>query len=101
MSSVSRLADKDPFAAGRDAGVEIVLDGKVQRLESRVRVTVQMLRVADGASLWADQFDEDLTNLFSLEDSISTRVAASLAQNLPALQTNRTTRNGEAYANRG
>jgi DNA-binding winged helix-turn-helix (wHTH) protein/TolB-like protein/Flp pilus assembly protein TadD len=99
MSSVSRLADKDPFAAGRDAGVEIVLDGKVQRLEGRVRVTVQMLRVADGASLWADQFDEDLTNLFTLEDSISTRVAASLAQNLPALETNRTTRNGEAYAN--
>jgi len=99
MSSVSRLADKDPFAAGRDAGVEIVLDGKVQRLESRVRVNVQMLRVADGASLWADQFDEDLTNLFTLEDSISTRVAASLAQNLPTPQTNRTTRNGEAYAN--
>src|SRR5579864_3053129 len=37
MSSVLRLADKDPFAAGRDVGADIVLDGKVQQIESNIR----------------------------------------------------------------
>src|SRR5689334_18505797 len=59
MSSVLRLADKDPFAAGRDVGADLVLDGKVQQVADRVRVSVQMLRVKDGASLWADTFDEN------------------------------------------
>src|SRR5579864_2769840 len=61
MSSMLRLADKDPFAAGREVGADIVLDGKVQQLANNIRVSVQMLRVKDGASIWADTFDENLT----------------------------------------
>jgi TolB-like protein/Tfp pilus assembly protein PilF len=103
MSSVLRLADKDPFAAGREVGADMVLDGKVQQLANSVRVSVQMLRVKDGASMWADTFDENLTSLFALEDSISARVAASLAQNLPSVEpgsvAKRNTRNADAYQN--
>lgn len=97
MSSVLRLAGKDPFAAGRDVGADTVLDGKVQQREGAVRVSVQMLRMKDGASLWAETFDEKLTSLFALEDAISARVAASLAQNLGAGKG--TTHNAEAYQN--
>ena len=100
MSSVLRLADKDPFAAGRELGADAVLDGKVQRFENKIRVTVQMLRVKDGASLWAATFDENLTSLFALEDSISARVTASLAPSLRAADVSkRNTRNPEAYQN--
>jgi len=85
-SSVLRLADKDPFIAGHKVGADLVLDGKVQQQANNVRVSLQMLRVKDGASLWAESFDENLTNLFALEVSISARVAASLAQNISAVE---------------
>jgi len=96
MSSVLKLSGKDPLAAGRDAGADIVLDGKVQQLENNVRVSIQILRVRDGSSIWAGNFDEGVTNLFALEDSISARVASSLAQTLN-IDPKRTTRNAEAY----
>ncbi|MCA1636121.1 MAG: winged helix-turn-helix domain-containing protein [Acidobacteria bacterium] len=43
---------QDPLAAGREQGVDVLLDGKVQRVGDRVRVTVQLVRVSDGAPLW-------------------------------------------------
>ena len=75
-------AAQDPIAAGRELGVEAVLDGAVQRLGNRLRVTVQLVRVADGRPLWADKFDESLDDLFVVQDSISGKVADALLRNL-------------------
>lgn len=69
----------DPLAAGRELGVEAVLEGRVQRVGDRIRVTVQLLRVKDGVSLWAGSFDEDFTTILAVQDSISSRVAEALA----------------------
>ena len=92
---------QDPPAAGRELGVEAVLDGKVQRVGDRVRVTVQLLRVADGAALWADKFDTKFTDIFSLQDSISDQVAHSLTLRLTGpereLMRKHYTENAEAY----
>jgi len=94
-------ANVDPIAAGRALDVEAVLDGKVQRVGDRVRVTVQLLRVADGASLWADQYDEDFTGIFALQDSISAQAARSLTLQLTgneaALMRKHYTQNARAY----
>jgi DNA-binding winged helix-turn-helix (wHTH) protein/TolB-like protein/Flp pilus assembly protein TadD len=94
-------ANIDPIAAGRALDVEAVLDGKVQRVGDRVRVTVQLLRVADGASLWADQYDEDFTGIFALQDSISAQAARSLTLQLTgneaALMRKHYTQNARAY----
>ena len=94
-------ANIDPIAAGRALDVEAVLDGKVQRVGDRVRVTVQLLRVADGASLWADQYDEDFTGIFALQDSISAQAARSLTLQLTgneaALMRKHYTQNAKAY----
>ncbi len=80
-SSVLKYQSKaqDPLAAGRELQVETVLDGKVQIHDNRLRLTVQMLNVADGTSLWAETFDEDFTNFFAVQDSISQKVARALA----------------------
>ena len=85
-SSILRYVDarQDPLAAGHELGVDAVLDGKIQRAGNRVRVTVQLLRVADGSPVWADQYDEDFTNIFALQDSISTQAARSLTVQLSA-----------------
>lgn len=104
-SSVLRYADlkTDPLQAGRNLGVESVLDGKVQKLGDRIRVTVQMLDVKDGSPLWAETFDENFTNVFNVEDSISQKVVAALPVELAGQDKKQLARNytanAEAYQN--
>jgi DNA-binding winged helix-turn-helix (wHTH) protein/TolB-like protein len=73
---------QDPLVAGRELGVDSVLDGKIQRNGSRVRVTVQLVRTSDGVSLWAQTFDEDFTDIFAMQDSISEQVVKALTLQL-------------------
>ena len=66
---------KDPLEAGREQNVDAVLEGQVQRMGDRVRVTARLVRTSDGVSLWADHFDEQFTNIFAVEDTIAEKVA--------------------------
>lgn len=66
---------KDPLEAGREQHVDVVLEGQVQRSGDRVRVTARLISTSDGASLWADHFDEQFTNIFAVEDAIAEKVA--------------------------
>ncbi len=96
-----RGAPADPLAAGRELGVEAALEGRVQRAGDRIRVTVQLLRVNDGVSLWAGTFDEDFTNILSVQDAISRRVTEALAapltsEEIESLAKHQTT-NPQAY----
>ena len=92
---------KDPLTAGRELAVDAVLDGKVQQVGDRVRVTVQMLRVADGGTLWAEKFDAKFTDIFAVQDSISDQAARSLTVRLTGnereLMRKHYTENAEAY----
>ncbi len=72
----------DPFRAGRELGVDYVLDGRIKTLGTRVRVTLQLLDIRKGANAWADQFDEQFSDALDLEDSISAKVADSLLPQL-------------------
>lgn len=96
-------AEQDAVTAGRELDVEMVLEGNMQRLNDRIRVTARLMRVSNGAPLWADQFDEKLTDIFAVEDAISQRVANALALHLnseeSARLTKRSTQNSEAYEN--
>lgn len=91
----------DPLTAGRELGVDAVLDGKIQRVGDRLRVTVQLLRVSDGDSLWAEKFDEKFTDIFAVQDSISDQAAHSLTLQLTGnereLMRKHYTKNAEAY----
>ncbi|HET7747492.1 MAG TPA: winged helix-turn-helix domain-containing protein, partial [Vicinamibacteria bacterium] len=62
-SAVQRYAtgEADPRAAGRALGVDVVLDSRLQREGSRLRVTAQLLSVASDAPLWAESFDEEMS----------------------------------------
>lgn len=103
ISSIRRYGglEQDPLAAGRELGVESVLDGTIQRSGGRIRVTVRLVRVSDGSPLWAGQFDDEFTNLFSVLDSMSLKVAESLTLKLTGAEqqqlTRRHTDNAEAY----
>jgi DNA-binding winged helix-turn-helix (wHTH) protein/TolB-like protein/Flp pilus assembly protein TadD len=93
--------DQDPLAAGRELGVDSVLDGSIHRSGDRMRVTVRLLRVADGTTIWADHFDESVRDLFAVQDRVADGVARALAPSLSGheqeLLRKRTTDNLEAY----
>ncbi len=82
-SSVLRYGtDADPLRAGRELGVAFVLDGRIRRAAERIRVTIQLLNVRDETTAWAGQFDEQFTDVLSLEDVISSHVAEAIVPHL-------------------
>jgi DNA-binding winged helix-turn-helix (wHTH) protein/TolB-like protein/Flp pilus assembly protein TadD len=94
-------SDADPVAAGREMAVDFVLEGRVQRDEKMIRVTAQLIKVADGSSLWAGKFDDFFTNVFAVQDSISEKLAGALSMQLTSAEqrqlARRHTENTEAY----
>ena len=68
---------------GRELGVRYVLEGSVRRAGSRVRVTAQLIDALSGGHLWAERFDRELADLFSVQDEITGRVSGAI---LPAVE---------------
>ncbi len=93
--------EQDPVAAGRELKVNSVLEGNVQKVNDRIRVTARLISVPDGVSLWAGTFDEKFTDVFTLQDAISQKVVDALALRLSGEEkkrlTKRYTENVEAY----
>jgi TolB-like protein len=81
-------ADRDSVAAAVDLKADFVVTGSLRQSSDRVKVSVQMVS-PDERSVWADQFEEQLTHIFSVEDSISERVAAALALRLHPIKNSR------------
>ncbi|HEU0048518.1 MAG TPA: winged helix-turn-helix domain-containing protein [Nitrososphaera sp.] len=73
---------RDITVAGRELKVDALLDGSIQRARKRIRVTAQLVDGRDGATLWAENFDEKLADIFSLEDSLSDQVVRALSLKL-------------------
>ena len=78
--------DRDALALGRKLGVDAVLDGHLQRSGEQVRLTVQLLRTEDGKPLWADSIEEPDGSLFTLQRSVSEKLAHVLILKLSAEQ---------------
>jgi DNA-binding winged helix-turn-helix (wHTH) protein len=103
LNAVRKYADfnQDAQLAGRELGVDSVLQGSLQHSGSKVRVTVRLLNVSNGASLWAGTFDEEMSDIFALQDAISERVVQALALELSTDDrmrlTKRFTENTKAY----
>jgi serine/threonine-protein kinase len=99
-----RKRDKSVRQIGEELGVDYVLEGSVrwQRASGgadRVRVTPQLIRVADETQLWADRYDAVLTDIFAVQSQIAEQVAGALGVTLlPGDSARMTpTRNPEAY----
>ncbi|MCU1265876.1 MAG: cadC 15 [Acidobacteria bacterium] len=75
-------ADHDPLLIGRELKVDALLTGVIQHEGEKIRVSVQLVSVKDGITLWADKFDDKFTDIFAIQDSISEQVVRSLALKL-------------------
>ena len=68
----------DAKTIGKELGVRYVLEGSVQRDGNRVRVNAQLIDAETGAHLWAERFEEDLADLFKLQDQVVARLGNAL-----------------------
>jgi TolB-like protein/Tfp pilus assembly protein PilF len=80
---------QDIAEAGKALDVDAILDGSIQRAGDRVRVTVRLIHTQSKSQIWAGQFDEKLTDVFTMQDAISAQVAKSLSLNLSDLEQRR------------
>jgi adenylate cyclase len=85
----------------RDLGVRHVLEGSVRRSGGRVRITAQLIDGKTGQHVWADKYDRELKDIFSVQDEVTRKVVSELAVALTATESERLprkhTKNFEAY----
>lgn len=103
LSSVRRFAapEQDPLLAGRDLGVDAVVDGYVDIQQDDVRLTARLLDVATGKSLWAGNFTDKLVDFLAVQDALVTQLVNALAVDIPVdarrRLAQRSTRDPEAW----
>ncbi len=68
----------DVREAGSRLDVGTILEGSVRRAGPRVRVTAQLVSTSDGAHVWSERYDRELTDVLQLEDEIAQAIAARL-----------------------
>jgi len=83
-SAILRYAteNSDALAAAKELNADAVLDGTVQRSGDRLRVSINLLRTADGTSLWAESFEMANADIFEVQDRVAQQVANRLQLHL-------------------
>lgn len=98
FQSVLKYVDRrdDRKTIGQELQVDAVVEGRIQRIGDRLRVSVQLIRVADDSTIWTESFDDAFTNFFAVQDSISNKVATSLALRMDDSEQRRFAQRGTA-----
>jgi TolB-like protein/class 3 adenylate cyclase len=63
---------------GRDLNVKYVLEGSIQSLGERIRVTAQLIEAASGSHIWSERYDRPADDLFAVQNDVTQRIAATL-----------------------
>jgi len=83
---------------GSRLGVVWLLEGSVQRVGDRVRINIQLVDAADGTQAWSNGYDQELTDIFAVQDSVAADVIGALQTHVgPAPTRGRPTESLEAY----
>ncbi len=86
---------------GRNLGVRYILEGSVQKVGERVRITAQLIDSTTGHHLWAERYDRSMEDFFNLQDEITQEIVIALQVELTEgerARAYRTTKNLEAWA---
>ena len=70
--------NEDLAEVGRKLHVSTVLDGSVRRMGNRLRITAQLVNVADGYQLWSERYDREMEDVFAIQDDISQSIVKAL-----------------------
>lgn len=82
-----RDAGGDIRRIGRKLGVDSILEGSVRKSGDRLRITAQLINVADGYHLWSKSFDKEPKDIFTIQDEIATSIVRSLLDSLTPVKT--------------
>jgi TolB-like protein/class 3 adenylate cyclase len=86
---------------GRDLGVTVILEGSVQRSNDKVRITAQLIDSTTDEHLWAESYDRNVSDIFSIQREVAMAIADVLNATLSYKETQRLdqtpTANLEAY----
>ncbi len=63
---------------GAKLNVENVLEGSVRKAGNRIRITAQLISIADGYHLWSERYDHEMTDIFAIQDEISSAIVDNL-----------------------
>jgi TolB-like protein/Tfp pilus assembly protein PilF len=78
-----------PAQIGQALGVRYLVEGSVRRAADRVRVSIRLTDADRGILLWSENFDEQLKDVFAVQDAITRRVAGTLASNVSRIEEQR------------
>ena len=81
----------DTKQIGRELGVRYVLEGSVRRSSNQIRINAQLIDAETDAHLWADRFDSDISDLFTVQNEVTTRIANALQLELILAEAGRCT----------
>jgi len=76
----------DVKQVGRELGVRYILEGSVRRAAERVRITAQLIDANTGNHIWAERYDRELADIFTVQDEITERVVAAIEPQLYAAE---------------
>ena len=104
-SRTSAFAFKGKNTDIREIGIQLnvdrILEGSVRKAGNQVRISAQLINAADGYHIWSENFDRNLTDIFEVQDEISTIIANKCRENLIAKNPEKLvkipTQNIEAY----
>jgi len=77
-SSVYKRSAKHIGEIAAELGVSYLLEGSVQRLGNRIRITAQLIDAATDSHIWAERYDRELQDLFDLQDEVTRQIAGTL-----------------------
>lgn len=77
-----RNKELPPGEIGKTLNARYLVNGTVRRMGQRVRVTVQLTDTANSTQLWSEQYDDELSDIFAVQERIARRVAGTLASSL-------------------
>ena len=104
LSSVEKFTEsgKDVLSFGKELRVDAVVVGTIQTADNRLRLSVRLLDVRDGAQIWSKNFDETKSDIFVLQDELSLQVTDNLVAKISNEDskklTGRETENQDAFA---
>src|SRR5512141_599591 len=70
--------NEDLAEVGKKLHVSTVLDGSVRRMGNRLRITAQLVNVADGYQLLSERYDREMEDVFAIQDDISQSIVKAL-----------------------
>ncbi|MCH7833456.1 MAG: tetratricopeptide repeat protein, partial [Proteobacteria bacterium] len=67
---------------GRELGVRYILEGSVRKAGGRIRINAQLIDATTGGHVWAERFDREVADIFTLQDEVTRKIVSALAVKL-------------------